>query len=78
MKLGLMCVRVYLFYLGSGSRKEVGRPSIGFSYLPLQTHLITSPPSAGPWQRPRIGLRGPGSRSVEGEPDGLFSLFSRL
>lgn len=25
-----------------------------------------------------VGLRGPGSRSVDGEPSGLFSLFSRL
>lgn len=26
-----MCVRVHLFYIGSRSQKEVGRPSTGFS-----------------------------------------------
>lgn len=31
-----------------------------------------------PLARAALGLCGPGSPSVEGEPNGLFSLFSRL
>lgn len=42
----------------AGAGKEAGQPSISFSYLPLLTRLITSPPPAGPWQRPRWACAG--------------------
>lgn len=61
-----------------GARKEAGQPSAGFSYLPLQTTLVTRPPPQALGRGGALGLRGAGSRRVEGEPDGLFSLFSRL
>lgn len=54
----------------AGAGKEAGQPSYGFSYRPLPSSLVT--------RGRALGLRGPGSRGVAGEPDGLFRLFSKL
>lgn len=72
------CEQQYLFHSGCRS-PEGGRAAIHQLFLSASANASNYLASTSrPLAEAALGLRGPGSRGVEGEPDGLRSLFSRL
>lgn len=71
-------VQKYLFYTG-GRRLEGGGAAIHQLFRPASANVSNYfAHTTRPLAEAALGLRTPSSHSVAGEPDGLFSLFSRL